>query len=187
MENILHRCFTVGYNLYLCIFPTCFQCYRVHIFIRLKKMRTYLCGFTWLPFTSLTHFILLLLFSDLQLDYSLTDDFCKNHFLVGLLLREVGAALQEFRDIRQISIQVLKNLMIKHTFDDRYTSKVSKQVITTVSCLLKEQFSQKTKRIFYHLPLLQSINPDSFCVTGWCFQYVAVSLSPFTWKQRQRH
>lgn len=72
--------------------------------------------------------VLILLFlppSDLQLDYSLTDDFCKNHFLVGLLLREVSAALQEFREIRQIAIQVLKSLMIKHTFDDRYTSKVS--------------------------------------------------------------
>lgn len=63
--------------------------------------------------------------SDLQLDYSLTDDFCKNHFLVGLLLREVSGALQEFREIRQIAIHVLKSLMIKHTFDDRYTSKVS--------------------------------------------------------------
>lgn len=63
--------------------------------------------------------------SDLQLDYSLTDDFCKNHFLVGLLLREVSAALQEFREIRQVAIQVLKSLMIKHTFDERYTSKVS--------------------------------------------------------------
>lgn len=59
------------------------------------------------------------------MDYSLTDDFCKNHFLVGLLLREVSAALQEFREIRQIAIHVLKNLMIKHTFDERYTSKVS--------------------------------------------------------------
>uniref|UniRef100_A0A8C3N2Y3 Uncharacterized protein n=1 Tax=Geospiza parvula TaxID=87175 RepID=A0A8C3N2Y3_GEOPR len=57
---------------------------------------------------------------DLQLDYSLTDEFCKNHFLVGLLLREVGNALQEFRDVRQIAISVLKNLMIKHSFDDRY-------------------------------------------------------------------
>ena len=63
--------------------------------------------------------------SDLQLDYSLTEDFCKNHFLVGLLLREVSVALQEFREIRQISIHVLKSLMIKHTFDDRYTTKVS--------------------------------------------------------------
>uniref|UniRef100_A0AAQ6A8A7 Dedicator of cytokinesis 9b n=1 Tax=Amphiprion ocellaris TaxID=80972 RepID=A0AAQ6A8A7_AMPOC len=62
---------------------------------------------------------------DLQLDYSLTDDFCRNHFLVGLLLREVGGALQEYREIRQIAIQVLKGLMIKHTFDDRYAAKVS--------------------------------------------------------------
>uniref|UniRef100_A0A8C2U523 Dedicator of cytokinesis 9 n=1 Tax=Coturnix japonica TaxID=93934 RepID=A0A8C2U523_COTJA len=59
-------------------------------------------------------------YQDLQLDYSLTDEFCKNHFLVGLLLREVGNALQEFREVRQIAISVLKNLMIKHSFDDRY-------------------------------------------------------------------
>ncbi|XP_058247470.1 dedicator of cytokinesis protein 9 isoform X12 [Hemibagrus wyckioides] len=71
-------------------------------------------------------------FQDLQLDYSLSDDFCKNHFLVGLLLREVGAALQEFRDIRQIAIQVLKNLMIKHTFDDRYTSKSQQARLATL-------------------------------------------------------
>uniref|UniRef100_A0A8D2LWR7 Dedicator of cytokinesis 9 n=1 Tax=Varanus komodoensis TaxID=61221 RepID=A0A8D2LWR7_VARKO len=58
---------------------------------------------------------------DLQLDYSLSDEFCKHHFLVGLLLREVGNALQEFKDIRQIAISVLKNLMIKHSFDDRYS------------------------------------------------------------------
>ncbi|RXN33480.1 dedicator of cytokinesis 9 isoform X2 [Labeo rohita] len=62
-------------------------------------------------------------FQDLQLDYSLTDDFCRNHFLVGLLLREVCGALQEFGEVRQIAIQVLKSLMIKHTFDDRYASK----------------------------------------------------------------
>lgn len=92
--------------------------------------------FTWCcvipsPFICFTYFCQSVLISsssspsDLQLDYSLTDDFCKNHFLVGLLLREVSTALQEFRDIRQLSIQVLKNLMMKHTFDDRYTSKVS--------------------------------------------------------------
>uniref|UniRef100_A0AAR2M140 Dedicator of cytokinesis 9 n=1 Tax=Pygocentrus nattereri TaxID=42514 RepID=A0AAR2M140_PYGNA len=71
-------------------------------------------------------------FQDLQLDYSLTDDFCKNHFLVGLLLREVSGALQEFRDIRQIAVQVLKNLMIKHTFDDRYTSKSQQARLATL-------------------------------------------------------
>uniref|UniRef100_A0A8C0XTG3 Dedicator of cytokinesis protein 9 n=1 Tax=Castor canadensis TaxID=51338 RepID=A0A8C0XTG3_CASCN len=64
-------------------------------------------------------------YQDLQLDYSLTDEFCRNHFLVGLLLREVGTALQEFREVRVIAIGVLKNLLMKHSFDDRYASRVS--------------------------------------------------------------
>uniref|UniRef100_A0A3P8R766 Dedicator of cytokinesis 9b n=1 Tax=Astatotilapia calliptera TaxID=8154 RepID=A0A3P8R766_ASTCA len=71
-------------------------------------------------------------FQDLQLDYLLTDDFCRNHFLVGLLLREVSSALQESREIRQIAIQVLKGLMIKHTFDDRYASKSQQARLATL-------------------------------------------------------
>ncbi|KAG5267635.1 hypothetical protein AALO_G00223920 [Alosa alosa] len=71
-------------------------------------------------------------FQDLQLDYSLTDDFCRNHFLVGLLLREVGGALQEFGEIRHIAIHVLKSLMIKHTFDDRYVSKSQQARLATL-------------------------------------------------------
>ena len=63
--------------------------------------------------------------SALQLDDALTDEFCRNPFLVGLLLREVGTALQEFREVRLIAISVLKNLLIKHSFDDRYASRVS--------------------------------------------------------------
>ncbi|XP_063744753.1 dedicator of cytokinesis protein 9 isoform X9 [Eleginops maclovinus] len=74
----------------------------------------------------------ILRFQDLQMDYSLTDDFCKNHFLVGLLLREVSAALQEFREIRQIAIHVLKNLMMKHTFDERYCSKSQQARLATL-------------------------------------------------------
>ncbi|KAM6893914.1 dedicator of cytokinesis protein 9-like [Xenentodon cancila] len=71
-------------------------------------------------------------FQDLQLDYSLTDDFCRNHFLVGLLLREVGGALREYREVRQIAIQVLKGLMIKHTFDDRYAAKSQQARLATL-------------------------------------------------------
>ncbi|KAJ0009333.1 hypothetical protein NQD34_001035 [Periophthalmus magnuspinnatus] len=71
-------------------------------------------------------------FQDLQLDYSLTDDFCRNHFLVGLLLKEVGGALQEYREIRQTAIQVLKALMIKHTFDDRYAAKSHQARLATL-------------------------------------------------------
>ncbi|XP_048834401.1 dedicator of cytokinesis protein 9-like isoform X20 [Brienomyrus brachyistius] len=71
-------------------------------------------------------------FQDLQLDYSLTDDFCRNHFLVGLLLREVGGALQECREIRQVAIHVLKSLLVKHTFDDRYASKMQQSRLVTL-------------------------------------------------------
>uniref|UniRef100_A0A673BKX5 Dedicator of cytokinesis 9 n=1 Tax=Sphaeramia orbicularis TaxID=375764 RepID=A0A673BKX5_9TELE len=84
---------------------------------------------------------------DLQLDYSLTDDFCKNHFLVGLLLREVSAALQEFREIRQISIHVLKNLMIKHTFDDRYTSKSQQARLATLYLPLFGLLQENVNRV----------------------------------------
>ncbi|XP_077439207.1 dedicator of cytokinesis protein 9-like isoform X1 [Vanacampus margaritifer] len=71
-------------------------------------------------------------FQDFQLDYSLTDDFCRNHFLVGLLLREVGSAIQESREIQQIAIQVLKGLMIKHAFDDRYAAKSHQARLATL-------------------------------------------------------
>ncbi|TTI92372.1 Dedicator of cytokinesis protein 9 [Bagarius yarrelli] len=74
----------------------------------------------------------LMRFQDLQLDYLLTDDFCRNHFLVGLLLREVRGAMQELREIQQIAINVLKSLMIKHTFDDRYGYKSQQARLTTL-------------------------------------------------------
>ena len=77
------------------------------------------------PWTLLNLSAFCLFFPDLQLDYSLTDEFCRNHFLVGLLLREVGTALQEFREVRVIAVSMLKNLLIKHSFDDRYASRVS--------------------------------------------------------------
>uniref|UniRef100_W5L9A2 Dedicator of cytokinesis 9b n=1 Tax=Astyanax mexicanus TaxID=7994 RepID=W5L9A2_ASTMX len=112
-------------------------------------------------------------FQDLQLDYSLTDDFCRNHFLVGLLLREVGGALQEFGEIRQISIHVLKSLMIKHTFDDRYTSKSQQARLATLYLplfgLLQENVHRlnvrepSTNQVSYinHTPHKPAGNPES--------------------------
>ncbi|XP_072434130.1 dedicator of cytokinesis protein 9-like isoform X10 [Chiloscyllium punctatum] len=84
---------------------------------------------------------------DLQLDFTLTDDFCKNHFLVGLLLREVGSALQEYRDVRQIAISVLKSLMIKHTFDDRYLAKSQQARIATLYLPLFGLLLENVQRI----------------------------------------
>uniref|UniRef100_A0A8C8SCD6 Dedicator of cytokinesis 11 n=1 Tax=Pelusios castaneus TaxID=367368 RepID=A0A8C8SCD6_9SAUR len=58
-----------------------------------------------------------------SLEYSLTDEYCRNHFLVGMLLRETALALQDNYDIRFTAITILKNLLIKHAFDNRYQHK----------------------------------------------------------------
>uniref|UniRef100_A0A8C2ZDH2 Dedicator of cytokinesis 11 n=1 Tax=Cyclopterus lumpus TaxID=8103 RepID=A0A8C2ZDH2_CYCLU len=57
-----------------------------------------------------------------SLEFSLTEEYCRNHFLVGLLLREVAEALQQGPEVRQLAVNVLKNLLIKHAMDDRYTA-----------------------------------------------------------------
>uniref|UniRef100_A0A8C8EF65 Dedicator of cytokinesis 10 n=1 Tax=Otus sunia TaxID=257818 RepID=A0A8C8EF65_9STRI len=62
-------------------------------------------------------------------EYTLTNEFCRKHFLIGVLLREVGFALQEDQDIRHLALAVLKNLMAKHSFDDRYAEPVKKLFI----------------------------------------------------------
>ncbi|KAK3513098.1 hypothetical protein QTP70_000974 [Hemibagrus guttatus] len=56
-------------------------------------------------------------------EYSLTGEFCRKHFLTGLLLRELGLALQDEQDIRHMALASLKNLMAKHSLDSRYASK----------------------------------------------------------------
>ncbi|XP_028405691.1 dedicator of cytokinesis protein 9-like isoform X2 [Dendronephthya gigantea] len=56
-------------------------------------------------------------------DFELTDSYCKNHFLCGMLLRQVSQALVGGRHIRKMSIRILRDLLIKHELDDRYSEK----------------------------------------------------------------
>ncbi|XP_042336149.1 dedicator of cytokinesis protein 11 isoform X2 [Sceloporus undulatus] len=60
---------------------------------------------------------------DTNLEYSLSDEYCRHHFLVGLLLRETLVALQDNYDVRFLAISILKSLLIKHAFDNRYQHK----------------------------------------------------------------
>ncbi|XP_029609786.1 dedicator of cytokinesis protein 11 [Salmo trutta] len=64
---------------------------------------------------------------DQSLESALTEEYCKNHFLVGLLLREVAEALHGSPEVRQLAVAVLKNLLIKHAMDDRYTQNKNQQ------------------------------------------------------------
>ena len=65
-------------------------------------------------------------------DYTLSDEFRKNHFLAGLLLHQVKMSLSENRDIRKPAVTTLRNLLAKHAFDERYSSKV--RFISCVVC-----------------------------------------------------
>ncbi|XP_036055618.1 dedicator of cytokinesis protein 9 isoform X10 [Onychomys torridus] len=100
-------------------------------------------------------------YQDLQLDYSLTDEFCRNHFLVGLLLREVGTALQEFREVRIIAISMLKNLLIKHSFDDRYASRSHQARIATLYLPLFGLLIENVQRINVRDVSPFPVNPGS--------------------------
>lgn len=63
--------------------------------------------------------------ADLKCDYTLSEEFRKNHYLVGLLLQEVKMCMNEPKEIRRHAIHLLRNQIAKHSFDDRYASKVS--------------------------------------------------------------
>ena len=54
----------------------------------------------------------------------MSEDFCKHHFLVGLLMQEVKTSLNEIVQIRKVAIATLRDLMAKHELDDRYQNKV---------------------------------------------------------------
>ncbi|XP_035263368.1 dedicator of cytokinesis protein 11 isoform X2 [Anguilla anguilla] len=85
---------------------------------------------------------------DLGLEYSLTEEYCRNHFLVGLLLREVAEALNGCPEIRQLGVAVLKNLMVKHALDDRYTTSKNQQARICVLYLpLLELLYQNQKQL----------------------------------------
>nr|XP_033814570.1 dedicator of cytokinesis protein 10 isoform X3 [Geotrypetes seraphini] len=81
-------------------------------------------------------------------EYTLTNEFCRKHFLVGLLLREVGFALQEDQDIRHLALAVLKNLMAKHSFDDRYADEKKQAQIATLYLPLFGMLLDNLPRIF---------------------------------------
>ncbi|XP_070173876.1 dedicator of cytokinesis protein 9-like isoform X3 [Littorina saxatilis] len=60
---------------------------------------------------------------NLKHDFTLSDEFRRNHYLTGLILHELKMAMSEPRDVRRSAITVLRNQLAKHSFDDRYASK----------------------------------------------------------------
>ena len=60
------------------------------------------------------------------MDFVLSDDFCRKHFLVGILLREVECSLDyDAGSVRRKTFEILRNLIAKHDCDSRYAEPVS--------------------------------------------------------------
>lgn len=57
-------------------------------------------------------------------EFHLSADFCSHHFLVGALLSEVRSALGEVAEVQRVAVGVLRDLLAKHSFDDRYLQSV---------------------------------------------------------------
>ncbi|XP_058060238.1 dedicator of cytokinesis protein 9 [Anopheles bellator] len=61
--------------------------------------------------------------ADLLQQFCLSEEYCRQHFLVGILLQEVKSALNEVSHIRRLGLITLKELLAKHDLDDRYQHK----------------------------------------------------------------
>ncbi|XP_073399582.1 dedicator of cytokinesis protein 11 isoform X2 [Dendrobates tinctorius] len=105
---------------------------------------------------------------DMNLEWGLTDDYCKNHFLVGLLLREILQAMQENCDIRFAAISSLKHLLIKHAFDNRYQhknqqAKIAQLYLPLVGMLLENVSRFASKDTLYNCTAIStSASRDTF-------------------------
>ncbi|XP_055683113.1 dedicator of cytokinesis protein 9 isoform X1 [Lutzomyia longipalpis] len=60
---------------------------------------------------------------DILQHFTLTEEYCRQHFLAGLLLQEVKSALNEVANTRRMALGTLKELLAKHDLDDRYAGK----------------------------------------------------------------
>lgn len=77
-------------------------------------------------------------------EYNLTGEFCRKHFLTGLLLRELGLALQDEQDLRHLALATLKTLMAKHSLDARYATKVDR------TCLYEKKLNGMNNESWAH-------------------------------------
>uniref|UniRef100_A0A671WE96 Dedicator of cytokinesis 10 n=1 Tax=Sparus aurata TaxID=8175 RepID=A0A671WE96_SPAAU len=102
-------------------------------------------------------------------EYNLTGEFCRKHFLTGLLLRELGLALQDEQDLRHLALATLKTLMAKHSLDARYATKEKQARIASLYLPLYGLILDNMPRFF-----LRDLFPIYFTSSD---QYVAECIS----------
>ncbi|XP_055386706.1 dedicator of cytokinesis protein 9 isoform X2 [Condylostylus longicornis] len=61
--------------------------------------------------------------SELISHFTLSEEFCRQHFLAGLLLQEIKSSLNEIGCVRRYALNILKDFLAKHELDDRYQNR----------------------------------------------------------------
>ena len=56
----------------------------------------------------------------------MSESFSAKHYLTGLMLHELRLALSQIADVRRMAIHAVRDLVVKHAYDDRYQAKVSR-------------------------------------------------------------
>ena len=56
----------------------------------------------------------------------MSESFSAKHYLTGLMLHELRLALSQISDVRRMAIHAVRDLIVKHAYDDRYQAKVSR-------------------------------------------------------------
>ena len=116
------------------LIDVCYQLFMSvwHIFVDCNFSRCLFC-------------ILFVYLTEQHLDQFLSDEFCQDHYLVGLLLQEVKQGLNVIKEVRKVAIRMLRNLLAKHCFDKRYKGQVSSRsplllcIVVILRCLQSHQ------------------------------------------------
>lgn len=58
----------------------------------------------------------------MKYEFVLSDQFRQFHFLAGVLLSQLCVTLNESKEQRKMAIVVVRDLLCKHSYDDRYAN-----------------------------------------------------------------
>ncbi|XP_071525241.1 dedicator of cytokinesis protein 9 [Panulirus ornatus] len=94
-------------------------------------------------------------------EFHLSTDFNSHHFLVGALLSEVRAALGEVVEVQRVAIGVLRDLLAKHAFDDRYLQSAQQGRIACLYFPIVSVLLENVKRLSWPAVPLNSANSAS--------------------------
>jgi hypothetical protein len=64
---------------------------------------------------------------DMKYEFILSDQFRQFHFLVGVLLSQLCVSFNENKEQRKLAICIMRNLLCKHSYDNRYNDDKNKQ------------------------------------------------------------